>query len=176
MCLSGIGDTPSAFHYGDTNTYTLAANFLKDCQDVEDWGCGAGGFLRFRPDAIGVDGSDTKFAINRNVDLKTYKSSCDGVHIRHVLEHNYNWDSILRNALSSARLKAVLTLFIPLSDSDTSEVNHNGKYGVDVPDIAISRKEFMGIVDSFSPASILEEEIVSHTSYGVEQIFYITMR
>ena len=30
-----------------TITYELGYNFLKSCDKIEDWGCGAGGFKRF---------------------------------------------------------------------------------------------------------------------------------
>lgn len=171
-----LPEKPSSFNYGDTITYELAAEFLKDCDTVEDWGCGAGGFLRFRPDAIGVDGSDTKFATKKNINLKTYTSKCDGVHIRHILEHNYNWESILRNALTSAVRKVVITLFIPLTEVDTVEVSYNAEYGVDVPDIAICKKEFMDIIASFNPSNVSSECLKTSTSYGEEQIFYITIQ
>lgn len=171
-----LPDAPSSFNYGETVTYELAAEFLKDCETVEDWGCGAGGFFRYRPDAIGVDGSNTKFAVKRNIDLKSYLSECDGVHLRHILEHNYNWDSILKNALISAKKKLVVTLFIPLNDNETTEIANNGIYGVDVPDISICKREFMDIVTSFNPANIAIDCLKTSTSYGEEQIFYITMK
>ncbi len=34
-----LPDNPSEFRYGQTETYQLASEFLKDCDVVEDWGC-----------------------------------------------------------------------------------------------------------------------------------------
>lgn len=82
--------------YG-TVTYRRAAAFLTDVTEVEDWGCGAGGFKRFcRPRYVGVDGSKTPFA-DRVVDLCTYTSRVEGIMMRHVIEHSYLWRAILDN-------------------------------------------------------------------------------
>jgi hypothetical protein len=47
--------------YGDTVTYRLGADWLRECNVVEDWGCGAGWFKQFckAPTYIGIDGSNT---------------------------------------------------------------------------------------------------------------------
>lgn len=166
---------PSEFHYGDTLTYQKAANFLSDCKEVEDWGVGAGGFLRFRPDAIGVDGSNTKFAKKPNTDLKTYKSDCECINMRHVLEHNYSWEEILKNLMSSGKRKIVITTFVPFSEEDTIEVAHNKPHGVDVPDLSISKSKFFEIINSFNPKSIKSEKFETETGYRQEEIFYIEL-
>jgi hypothetical protein len=169
-----LPDNPSEFRYGQTETYQLASEFLKDCDIVEDWGCGAGGFLRYREDAIGVDGSDTKFATKKFIDLTKYVSECDGINIRHVFEHNYNWSSILENSLKSAKKKICITMFVPLSET-TEEISHNLPHGVDVPDLRISKKEFMDIINKFSPKSVDSVLLNTATGYGMEEIIYITM-
>jgi hypothetical protein len=79
------GTLPSSFRFADTITYSLGAKFLEDCTIVEDWGVGAGGFKKYRPDAIGIDGSQTPFA-DKIVDLVNYRSNVDGIFMRHVLE------------------------------------------------------------------------------------------
>lgn len=167
-----LPDNPSAFLYGETVTYKKAADFLITCKVVEDWGCGGGGFLRFRTDAIGVDGSDTKFATKKFIDLKTYTTECDGIHLRHVLEHNYSWKDILRNALSSAKEKVVITFFIPVQDiPETVEVTYNP---IGVPDLKISKKEFYDVLKEFKPTEIVKESFVTGTQYNNEEIYYIT--
>ena len=168
-----LDPNPSSFRYADTITYQKAADFLSDCSEVEDWGCGAGGFLRYRPDAIGVDGSDTVFAIKKSIDLSNYISDCESVHIGHVFEHNYKWKDILYNALKSARRKLSITMFIPLSD-DTVEIAHNKKHGVDVPDLKISKDEFFSIINDFNPTDIKIESLDTPSGYGKEQIIFIT--
>jgi hypothetical protein len=171
-----LGTTPSAYKYSETETYKIAADFLRGLDVVEDWGVGAGGFLNHLPNAIGVDGSDTPFAHKKFIDLCNYTTLANGIHLRHVLEHNYNWQKILNNALSSAVNKVVVTLFIPLSDSETKELAHNLKHGVDVPDLSISKKEFNEILESFSPKLVEVQTLKTPTGYGVEIIYKVTKK
>jgi hypothetical protein len=91
-----------------------------------------------------------------------------------VLEHNYNWQKILTNALYSAVDKVVVTFFIPLSDSETKELAHNFKHGVDVPDLSISKNEFNSILKSFKLKLVEVETLKTQTGYGVEVIYKIT--
>jgi len=168
----GLSANPSSFRYGDTLTYQLGARFLEDCEVVEDWGTGAGGFLRYRPDAIGVDGSDTPHAKKKFVDLVTYETQCDGIFMRHVLEHNYDWTNILKNALTSAR-KICIVLFTPLSDGPTKELAHNKAYGVDVPDLSLS-KDVLMINLKTQNFDVKIEEYKTQTDYGAETVLYLT--
>lgn len=168
-----LSPTPSAFRYSQTETYQKAADFLSDCKEVEDWGVGAGGFLIYRPDAIGVDGSDTPFAAKKFIDLSNYVSECESIHIRHVFEHNYKWKDILVNAMVSAKKKLAITMFIVLGDN-TTEIAHNKKHGVDVPDLKISKDEFFGVINQFNPKEVKVEVMNTPTGYGQEQIIYIT--
>jgi hypothetical protein len=169
-----LGTTPSSYKYSETETYRIAADFLKGLETVEDWGVGGGGFLNHLPTAIGVDGSDTPFAEKKFVDLCNYTTLANGIHLRHVLEHNYNWQKVLKNALYSAVNKVVVTLFIPLSEGKTKELNHNLKHGVDVPDLSISKKQFNDILESFSPKLVEVQTLQTPTAYGVEIVYKIT--
>ena len=158
-------------------SYIAAAKFLESCTTVEDWGCGGGGFMKYRPDAIGVDGSDTPHARKRFVDLTTYTTTCEGIHIRHVFEHNYEWAKILKNALTSATKKIAITFFIPLAQTlFTSEIRNNATIGINVPDLRIAETEFKNILDRFTIANvqsvILEN---SATQYHTEQMIFITL-
>lgn len=168
-----LSPSPGAFKYSDTVSYRLGSEFLSDCAVVEDWGTGAGGFKRFRPDAIGVDGSNTPHAEKKYVDLVGYVSPCDAVFMRHVLEHNYDWQPILRNVLRSASRKACIVLFTPLSVSGTVQIAHNKMHGVDVPDLSLGRDELQRIFDEFDLARVRYEQIESATGYGVEYLIYI---
>ena len=170
-----LNSEPGSFRYGETGTYQLSADFLNDCKDVEDWGCGAGGFLRFMPNAIGVDGSDTPFAKKKFINLREYVNKVEGIHIRHVFEHNYNWKDILENALKSATKKLAITMFIPLSN-ETIELSHNLPHGVDVPDLSISEKEFMSIVEKYNPLKITRKLYDTPTGYGKEETIFIELR
>lgn len=167
-------DKPNAYKYSETETYIIAAEFLKDCEVVEDWGVGAGGFLNHLPTAIGVDGSNTPFATKKYIDLCNYITECDGIHLRHVLEHNYEWHKILHNAMKSATKKICITFFIPLNETDTIELAHNLKHGVDVPDLSISRDEFDAILDEYNPKSIDVDVLETATGYGIEIVCKIT--
>ncbi len=103
-----------SFKYGDTSTYEMGYNFLESCDKIEDWGCGAGGFKRFFKNLnkyVGVDGSKTPFA-DIKTDLLIYNSNVDGIFMRHVLEHNYEWKKILENALKSFTQRMCLVSII----------------------------------------------------------------
>jgi hypothetical protein len=162
-----------AFRYGDTETYTMAAKFLADIKEVEDWGCGLGGFKRFyKGKYIGIDGSKTPFT-DKVVDLRTYKSNVEGVMMRHVLEHNYDWDNVLTNAVASFNKKMCLILFTPFSPK-THEIAHNLVHGVDVPDISFKRKD---IEKHFSEYKWkLVANIPTKHAYRVEHVYFITKK
>ncbi len=161
--------TMGAFRYGDTVTYKLAADFLKDMKEVEDWGCGTGGFKRFyNGKYTGLDGSANPF-VDKVVDLLHYRSNVDGIVMRHVLEHNYDWKKILTGATESFNKKFCLILFTPFQD-ETREIAHNKQHGVDVPDIAFARKD---IEDFLVPFKWRMESHKTKTGYGVEHIYYI---
>lgn len=164
-----LSDEPSAFRYGDTETYQIAADFLSDCAEVEDWGCGAGGFKRHcRTQYIGVDGSKTPFA-DKIVDLQAYQSSADGVLLRHVLEHNYCWEAVLWNALRTARKKLCLVLFTPMQER-TQEIAHNASHGVDVPDIGFAPADIERVL---GPRAWSCRTYKTDTGYGEETVYCV---
>jgi hypothetical protein len=158
------------FFYGKTITYELGNEFLKDCKIVEDWGTGGGGFKSFRKDAIGVDGSDTPFAEKKFIDLVNYITNCDGIFMRHVLEHNYDWQKILHNMIKSANKKICIIMFIPFSDDDTKQLAFNS---IGVPDLSISKNEFYSILQQITNIKYSNVEYKTETQYGYEQIIYI---
>src|SRR5665213_1564617 len=88
--------------YGDSRTYQLAADWVASCDSVEDWGCGLGWLRKFISEEayLGVDGSHSPFADVID-DIATRQTSCEGLVMRHVIEHNYNWADILDNAVNS---------------------------------------------------------------------------
>jgi len=169
-------DDLGSFRYGDTVTYTLGYTYLQDCDKIEDWGCGTGGFKRFFLNGdlhkyIGVDGSKTPFA-DIKTDLTGYISNVDGIFMRHVLEHNYEWKQILENALKSFKKKMCLVLFTEFS-SETKEIAHNLKHGVDVPDLSFNKNE---LIELFEIYDIKHELITINTAtgYNIEHVFYLT--
>src|SRR5436190_20051954 len=117
----------SSFRYGNTSTYQMGADFLADMPEVEDWGCGTGGFKRlYNGKYIGLDGSKNPF-VDKVVDLREYRSNVDGIFMRHVLEHNYDWQAVLENAVASFKKKFYLAIFTPFMDK-THEIKHEAKH------------------------------------------------
>lgn len=168
-----------SFRYGDTITYKLGYEYLKFCDKIEDWGCGTGGFKRFFMNDylnkyIGIDGSKTPIA-DIKIDLTEYISNVDGIFMRHVLEHNYEWKKILENACKSFIKKMCLVLFTPLNNeinNQTIEIAHNLKHGVDVPDLSLNKNELIQIFEKYNINYELKV-IESQTSYNVENIFFL---
>jgi hypothetical protein len=107
-----------------------------------------------RGDYRGVDGSGP-FA-DAIVDLCHYRSDADGVFLRHVLEHNPEWRSILTNALASARRRCVIVLW-------------NADIGV--PDLALPRHELEAALSEHSWTALSKE---SQTQYGGETVLLIS--
>src|SRR5665213_2393727 len=128
--LKGDGAEGVKTKYGAATTYQIAGAFLAGCAEVEDWGCGRATFRPYCAGTyIGVDGSRTPYA-DKIAELGTYRSSVDGILLRHVLEHNYNWPKVLDAAVASFRKRLCVVLFTPFADT-TRELAHNGSYGVD---------------------------------------------
>lgn len=105
--------------HGDERTYRIAAEFLKDCAEVEDWGCGTAWLRHYvHGNYIGVDGWASQYA-NCLVDLVDYLSKAEGICIRHVLEYNSSWAVIVANALVSMTKRMVIVLSTELVDRDS---------------------------------------------------------
>ena len=161
-----------AFRYADTVTYQMAAAFLMDMDEVEDWGCGAAGFKRFfRGRYTGVDGSHTPFA-DKIVDLREYTSDTQSIMMRHVLEHNYDWPLVLNNALSSFQEKMCLVLFTPFVEK-TQQIAHNAAWGVDVPDLSFARNDIEGFMKIHGCDWTLAPDIATVSGYGIEHVYCI---
>lgn len=159
----------TSFRYGNTVTYQKAEDFLRDLE-IEDWGCGTCAFKRLHKGGYrGIDGSQTPF-VDTIADLTSYTSNVDGIMMRHVLEHNYDWKRVLQNALNSFRKKLCLILFTPFADT-TREIAHNKKFGVDAPTLSFAKKDLETLFQGFNWK--LEENIPSSTFYGKEHIYYI---
>jgi hypothetical protein len=158
-----------SFRYGNTVTYQLAADFLADMTEVEDWGCGTGGFRRlYSGKYTGIDGSANPF-VDKVADLRTYRSSVDGIVMRHVLEHNYDWPTVLAGVIDSFQKKFCLIIFTPFQDT-TQEIAHEAKHGVDVPVIAFAKNDLERFFKGLKWQ--LQENIKTNTHYGVEHIYY----
>jgi hypothetical protein len=164
-------DSPD--HYGDTPSYEMGVDFLSSCDVVEDWGCGKGWFEHLVGDAfqvIALDGSATPFA-DKVVDLESYVSSVDGIFMRHVLEHNYNWKKILENALASFKKRFFLAIFTPMSDGDEA-VQLAFVPGYEVPDLSLPESVVEDLIEE-SGSSFSKSSFKSNVAYGVETVYEI---
>jgi hypothetical protein len=140
--------------FGRDRSYRIAAEFLNDCATVEDWGAGTCWLRQYvRGQYLGIDGSGPHAQLW--MDLVDYKSECQGICLRHVLEHNDDWRVILTNALGSFRKRLVIVLSTGLADEDT-ELSFDERIGV--PDIALCRRELALALSKFSFSIIVEQE------------------
>lgn len=166
-----IYDTTSEIiSYGDNETYMRGWKFLKDCKEIEDWGCGFGYFGTFVPKDkyIGIDGSNSKAAAIK-ADLTTYTSSPSGIFMRHILEHNAEWEKVLKNAIASFKERMVLIIFTPFAE-ETRQIAWNTLH--DVPDLSFKLED---LTQHFNHLEYdLVSDIKTGSQYGIEHIFYIS--
>jgi len=155
----------TSYPYGDTTSYKLGMSFLDGVGDIEDWGCGLAFAKTFvtKSKYIGLDITPSAFC-DKVIDLTTYTSSVDCIFMRHVLEHNHTWKTILENALNSFQKKMILILFTPLEPT-TRDLNGNPDYSFKLEDITEPITKAKAIFNM--------KKIKSETQYGVEYIFYI---
>lgn len=168
-------DLSKPLPYGDSKSYILGADWLKDCSLVEDWGCGTG-WLRtlIAPERYrGLDGTETPFS-DEVVDLTQYRSQVPGLFMRHVLEHNYEWGKVLDNALASFTERMVLILFTPMARYRTHSIpkfeNHGG---VEVPAISFLHEDLVQHFDLVPGIHWSWVGIPSQTLFGGERIYYL---
>jgi hypothetical protein len=165
--FSLLGEDPEPF--GDSETYQMAADFTADCDMVEDWGCGKGWLRRFIPPHRyrGVDGSTSPFA-DVIADLTTYQTYEDGIVIRHVLEHEYEWRKILDNAIVSARRRLVIILFTPTNQERTRQIAYAPDPGV--PDLSFFLPDLVLPAAEAGWQVMLNVVSPSPTQYGQETV------
>lgn len=157
--------------YGPIDSYLEAEAWLSGLS-VEDWGCGYARFKDFHKGGYrGVDG--TPGWADHVADLTTYRSSTDGLLLRHVLEHNHDWRSILTNALASFTKRLVLVVFTPDSGIRNGEktIGHVRALGVD--DLALPH---WSIENEFlvPPYEVVaKKHLPTATGYSGETIWFV---
>lgn len=154
--------------YGDDTTYEIGMEFLDlPGAQIEDWGCGLTYARKFVKNAeyIGVDGSASRWT-DKNVDLCRYRSEVDCIFLRHVLEHNPNWEPILDNALHSFQKRMALIVFTPFGEETRELMQWSG-----IPDISFRKED----LTSRFPAdvTVVEKTVETKTQYGVETLFLL---
>jgi Methyltransferase domain len=168
VAMSGRWDYSGVpqFAYDDEASYIQGMAFLDGFGSIEDWGCGTGFAKRFATQSAyrGIDGSGSQFC-DTSADLQTYRSTADCIFMRHVLEHNWGWRAILKNAVDSFQKRMVLIVFTPFGESEMKIGDNNG-----IPDLTLNKAE---VLSFFSGLSVREERIKSQTEYGEETLFYL---
>lgn len=150
---------------------------------LEDWGCGVcilGKYLRKDIEYLGVDGSPVNSPFKTVVsDLRNHKSTPDAVYIKHVLEHNPEWETILRNFLTSFKKLGMIIIFTPMSSTDKDVVlksvfsgTNENKDHVDIPDISISKSKFEKILDEYENITYTSSSTQWSSQYQVETIYH----
>jgi hypothetical protein len=160
----GLVDPSTPEPYGDSPTYELAAEFVAGLP-VADWGCGKGWLRRFVPADryTGIDGSASPFA-DEIADLAELRRPSPAIVLRHVLEHDYRWREILRNAATSAELRLVVILFTPTGR--TAEIAWNEDPGV--PDLSFDLDDLRSELGAFE-VEVIELDSPA-TQYGTETV------
>lgn len=157
-------------------TYQAAAGWLSDCHTIEDWGGGLGWFRRYL--TLGqrelyrcVDGTASPF-VHEVADLASYRANPkpDGILLRHVLEHNTRWLTVLDNLLGSYRKRAVVVVFTPFGDR-TRDLGED-ESGLDVPVISFAMEDVRAAMGAQA------QRVEVHTGkgcghYQVETVFYL---
>lgn len=157
--------------YGDETTYALAATWLGSCSTVQDWGCGKGWFAhRHLPRAVGVDGTRSPYS-DIVADLVDFRADpqVDGILLRHVLEHDPDWDQILDNAIASARRRLFIAVFTPEAEGDEAE-QIGWTATLRVPDLALP----WDVISERLEAAGFEISTWDHatkTQYGAERVW-----
>lgn len=166
------GNNGRPMHYGNSQTYRLGGEALADCAVVEDWGCGLGWFKQYLSPTvryIGVDGSRSPHAEIID-DLVLRRSEVEGVYMRGILEHNYDWELILDNALASYTKRFVLVTFTPFTKTKPHrELRFEDDYGV--PTLALN----LGVIlEHIVGHSVTHRTLESpETFYGTETFFVV---
>jgi hypothetical protein len=132
--------------YGHPESYERPAAFFDEIGGVlEDCGCGCAGM---KPHVkvcryIGIDGSKNDFADRCDVDLREYRSNCDCLLLRGVLDHNEEWEKILVNALASFNKRMVVMIFHDLGAKTKVILRHNDPKFPGVPDLQFCLGDLM---------------------------------
>ena len=162
--------------YGVEGSYRVAATWLAPCPLVEDWGAGLGGFGLYRdPSTIhAIDGSSTPW-VNEVVDLTTYEHmtstgdpAVPGIHIRHVLEHNHAWPSILANACASCAHRLALTVYTPLASRTHVMARPAWDAVPDVPEYSFRLADLTQIIEA--------HDMTIHTQHVATDTFLACVR
>jgi hypothetical protein len=146
-----------SLRYGVEDSYKVGMGWLKDCEVVEDWGCGPAYSKNYRVGKyIGVDG--TEGFCDKQAALESYTSEVEGIFMRHVLEHNLSWKPILENALRSFTKRMSLIFFTPWAEK--TFVVHEWK---GIPFISFKKEEILELINPY----LIKEVAVPYPKKGM---------
>lgn len=160
---------------GHSESYVKAIEWLDGYGHIADWGGGTGYAKQFvkRSTYTVIDGSKS-LASNLTVDLAKFDGESECILLRHVLEHNYNWQDILVNVIKNFARRAAIVTFMPFEYAtilDHEESSYLGSIGESVPVLRLYEDEFLTIVD---PYLVYRERLgMSSASTPDENIFYL---
>ena len=113
----------------------------------------------------GVDGSPAAAPYADEIcDLRDYHSTVDGIFMRHILEHNWDWNVILANVMNSFTKRFVLVLFTPFSE------NTHALQPLGLIDLSFEQED---ITCFFVGCEWRVETLHTDTQYGIEHVFYV---
>lgn len=131
--------------YGHPESYQRPAKFFDEVGGVlEDWGCGCCGMKEHVKVCkyVGIDGSFNDYA-DKFEDLREYRSTCDCLLLRGVIDHNTEWEKVLTNALASFTKRAVVMIFHDLGPRTKLLFRHTSVKYPGVPDMQFSLEDLM---------------------------------
>lgn len=170
-------DLKSPDHYIDSDSYHVGAKYLSDCETIEDWGCGKGWFIFIAEelglDVVGIDGSKTMFA-NKVVDLEDYTTKVEGIFMRSVAEHNFEWKKILTNLAKSFTKKAFVQFYTPMNTETDEGIVIMMSPGYDnIPEISIPTSVWHDILEE-NNIEWKTQKVKSPLAWGEETYYFLT--
>lgn len=160
--------------YGHPESYERPMAWMDEIGGtIEDWGCGCAYARKYvqKSTYIGIDGSQNEYADKCGIDLCEYKSDCDCILLRGVLDHNEDWEKILTNAIASFKKRMVLMIFHDLGAETKVILRHADPKFPGVPDLQFSLPDLMKYI---LPFLVKTETIAKCKGYpNNETLFYL---
>lgn len=161
--------------FGSPLTYNKAAEWLKDCSLIEDWGCGRAFFSTiFEKGRVRSIDATKNPHVDLQADMAEYKSQVPGIIIRHMLEHNYDWATILENALGSFQQRMCIIIYTPFITDCFWKVLEIIEKWNNIPVIAFNREYFESLIKKHPEITyIIEADLPCGHDYHVEHVIYL---
>lgn len=156
----GLGEV----QYGEPASYKIACEWLDQVHGVvADLGCGTAFARRFFKHSVymGIDGSQNDYAQICGVDLAHYTGRFDCVLLRHVLDHNVEWEKILENAIATFQKRMSLVFFRPFGKKTRVVGVSKSPLYPGVPDLEFCRDDFMPMIMPYLRHEITVERLTN---------------